>query len=83
MKGNKMSMLQNSILLDEEFEYEDMIVDFWKVKDLTTYYDEAEAVALAMDTFDYYNPNIPKEEIELHLLELWSEFMEDKSYKHV
>jgi predicted metalloprotease len=83
MKGNKMSMLQNSILLDEEVEYEDMIVDFWKVKDLTTYYDEAEAVALAMDTFDYYNPNIPKEEIELHLLELWSEFMEDKSYKHV
>tara|TARA_R100000655_G_scaffold92410_1_gene133520 strand:- start:166 stop:417 length:252 start_codon:yes stop_codon:yes gene_type:complete len=83
MKGNKMSMLQNSILLDEEFEYEEMIVDFWKVKDLTTYYDEAEAVALAMDTFDYYNPNIPKEEIELHLLELWSEFMEDKSYKHV
>jgi predicted metalloprotease len=83
MKGNKMTMLQNSILLDEEFEYEEMIVDFWKVKDLTTYYDEAEAVALAMDTFDYYNPNIPKEEIELHLLELWSEFMEDKSYKHV
>jgi hypothetical protein len=83
MKGNKMSMLQNSILLDEEFEYEEMIVDFWKVKDLNTHYDEAEAVALAMDTFDYYNPNIPKEEIELHLLELWAEFMEDKSYKYV
>ena len=78
-----MSMLQNSILLDEEFEYEEMIVDFCKVKDLTTHYDEAEAVALAMDTFDYYNPNIPKEEIELHLLELWAEFMEDKSYKYV
>ena len=77
-----MSMLQNSILLDEEFEYEEMIVDFWKVKDLTTHYDEAEAVALAMDTFDYYNPNIPREEIELHLLELWAEFMEDKSYKY-
>ena len=77
-----MSMLQNSVLLDEEFEYEEMIVDFWKVKDLTTYYDEAEAVALAMDTFDYYNPNIPKEEIELHLLELWSELMQDKSYKY-
>jgi len=75
-------MLQNSVLLDEEFEYEEMIVDFWKVKDLTTYYDEAEAVALAMDTFDYYNPNIPKEEIELHLLELWSELMQDKSYKY-
>ncbi len=78
-----MTMLQNSLLLDEEYEYEEMIIDFWRVKDFNSPYDEAEAVDLAIDTFNYYNPNESKEEIEMHLLELWADFMEDKSYKYV
>ena len=68
-----MTMLQNSLLLDEEFEYEEVIVDFWTVKGFFYKEDITEAIALAMETFDYYNPNIPEEEIEEHLSDLWEE----------
>ena len=78
-----MTLLQNSILLDEEHEYEEMIVDIWRLKEFYNQSDMFEAVALAMDTFPYYNPNISKEEVELHLLELWSEWFEERSYKYV
>ena len=78
-----MTALQNSILLDEEYEYEELIVDFWTVRGLYNQEDITEAIALAMETFNYYNPNIPEEEIELHLLELWHEWFEERSYKYV
>ena len=78
-----MTALQNSILLDEEYEYEELIVDFWTVRGLYNQEDITEAIALAMETFDYYNPNIPEEEIELHLLELWHECLNERSSKYV
>ena len=78
-----MTMLQNSLLIDEEYEYEELIVDFWTVRGLYNQEDITEAIALAMETFNYYNPNIPEEEIELHLLELWHEWFEERSYKYV
>ena len=78
-----MTMLQNSLLLDEEYEYEELIVDFWTVRGLYNQEDITEAIALAMETFNYYNPNIPEEEIELHLLELWHEWFEERNSKHV
>ena len=78
-----MTALQNSILLDEEYEYEELIVDFWTVRGLYNQEDITEAIALAMETFNYYNPNIPAEEIELHLLELWHEWFEERNSKHV
>ena len=78
-----MTMLQNSLLLDEEYEYEELIVDFWTVRGLYNQEDITEAIALAMETFNYYNPNIPAEEIELHLLELWHEWFEERNSKHV
>ena len=78
-----MTMLQNSLLIDEEYEYEELIVDFWTVRGLYNQEDITEAIALAMETFNYYNPNIPAEEIELHLLELWHEWFEERNSKHV
>ena len=78
-----MTMLQNSLLIDVEYEYEELIVDFWTVRGLYNQEDITEAIALAMETFNYYNPNIPEEEIELHLLELWHEWFEERSYKYV
>ena len=65
-----MTMLQNSILLDEEYEYEVSVLDLWKAKGIDDPYD---AITVAMTTYDYPNPNVPEEEIEEHLSELWEE----------
>ena len=78
-----MTMLQNSLLIDEEYEYEERVIDFWTVKDFYNDEDVTEAIALAMNTFNYYNPNIPEEEIEIHLLDLWYDWKEERNSKHV
>jgi len=65
-----MTALQNSILLDEEYEYEVSVLDLWKAKGIDDPYD---AITVAMHTYDYPNPNVPEEEIEEHLSELWEE----------
>ena len=65
-----MTMLQNSIILDEEYEYEVSVLDLWKAKGIDEPYD---AISLAMKTFKYPNPNHSDYEIEEHLSELWDE----------
>ena len=69
-----MTALQNSILIDEEYEYEVSVLDLWKVKGIEDPYD---ALTVAMKTYDYPNPNVPEEEIEEHLSDLWEERWED------
>ena len=65
-----MTALQNSIILDEEYEYEVSVVDLWESQGIKEPYD---AIAVAMNTYAYPNPNVPDEEIEEHLSELWEE----------
>ena len=65
-----MTALQNSIILDEEYEYEVSVVDLWESQGIKEPYD---AIAVAMNTLTYPNPNVPDEEIEEHLSELWEE----------
>jgi len=65
-----MTALQNSIILDEEYEYEVSVLDLWKTSGEE---DPYSAIYLAMNTLRYPNPNVPDEEIEEHLSELWEE----------
>ena len=65
-----MTLLQNSILIDEEYEYEVSVLDLWESQGIKDPYD---AIAVAMHTYAYPNPNVPDEEIEEHLSELWEE----------
>ena len=65
-----MTMLQNSLLIDEEYEYEVSVLDLWKIKGIEDPYD---AITVAMNTYKYPNPNVPDEEIEEHLSDLWEE----------
>ncbi len=62
-----MTMLQNSILLDEEYEYEVSVVDLWESQGIK---DPYAALTVAMNTYAYPNPNVPDEEIEEHLSEI-------------
>ena len=43
-----MTMLQNSLILDEEYEYEVSVLDLWKAKGIEEPYD---AISLALKTF--------------------------------
>ena len=53
-----MTMLQNSLLIDEEYEYEIAVADLWKAKGIDEPYD---AISLAMKTFKYPNFLMGKE----------------------
>tara|TARA_R110000764_G_scaffold783_2_gene3012 strand:+ start:672 stop:884 length:213 start_codon:yes stop_codon:yes gene_type:complete len=63
-------MLQNSLLIDEEMEYEVAVQDLWAVEGMDSMF---EAVDLAMTRLKYPNPNVPEEERVEHLEEVWAE----------
>tara|TARA_R110000744_G_C19123191_1_gene536200 strand:- start:238 stop:453 length:216 start_codon:yes stop_codon:yes gene_type:complete len=71
-----MTALQNSYLIDEEMQYEVSVMELWQDKGTE---DMHEAISVAMGTLRYPNPNVPEEEIEEHLSEVW----EEKWYEYV